>query len=104
MGRIVAEEWQKTVQVRAGIELDEWQVMPNHFHGIIHIVDRPRPTDVDTPRWGVSHKGEVPCRDGPLGRLKNETFRRNVSTGAGTHNSFNHAERWTVSIPPRGKL
>ncbi len=62
MGRIVAEEWQKTVQVRPGIELDEWQVMPNHFHAIIHIVD-------------------VPRRDGPVGRLKYETFHRNVSTG-----------------------
>ncbi len=60
MGRIVAEEWQKTVQVRAGIELDEWQVMPNHFHGIIHIVDRPRPADVETPRGGISYKGDVP--------------------------------------------
>ena len=61
MGRIVAEEWQKTSQVRAGIELDESQIMSNHLHGIIHILN---------------------SRDGPVGRLKNETFHRNVSTSS----------------------
>jgi REP element-mobilizing transposase RayT len=34
-GRIVAEEWLKTVKIRNEIELDEWVVMPNHFHGIL---------------------------------------------------------------------
>lgn len=48
VGTIVAEEWQKTAQIRSYVELDEWIVMPNHLHGIIII--------------------------------KNETFRRNVST------------------------
>ncbi len=71
LGRIVAEEWQKTGRVRAGIELDEWQVMPNHFHGIIHIVDTPRR---DAPVGRLKH--ETP----PAGRLKYETFHRNVST------------------------
>ena len=38
-GRIVAEEWLKTPVIRAEIELDEWVVMPNHFHGIAVITD-----------------------------------------------------------------
>ncbi len=38
-GRLVADEWMKTAIIRHEIELDEWVVMPNHFHGILAIVD-----------------------------------------------------------------
>jgi len=38
-GQIVAQEWIKTAQIRNEIELDEWVVMPNHFHGIVMISD-----------------------------------------------------------------
>jgi len=34
-GRIVNSEWLKTGKIRIGIELDDWVVMPNHFHGIL---------------------------------------------------------------------
>ena len=33
-GRIVAEEWERSGAIRAEIELDEYVVMPNHFHAI----------------------------------------------------------------------
>ena len=36
-GAIVADEWQKSSIIRQEIELDEWVVMPNHFHGIVII-------------------------------------------------------------------
>jgi putative transposase len=36
-GRIIAEEWVKSSTIREEIELDEWIVMPNHFHAIIAI-------------------------------------------------------------------
>ncbi|MBC7359126.1 MAG: hypothetical protein H5U10_11370 [Desulfacinum sp.] len=36
-GRIVADEWMKTAFIRNEIALDEWVVMPNHFHGIVWI-------------------------------------------------------------------
>jgi putative transposase len=39
-GRIVVDEWLKTAEIRAEIELDEWVVMPNHFHGKLVIADR----------------------------------------------------------------
>jgi putative transposase len=39
VGRIVVNEWLKTPAIRAEIELDEWVVMPNHFHGIIVITN-----------------------------------------------------------------
>jgi putative transposase len=51
IGEIVAEEWQKTPQIRPNVELDEWVVMPNHVHGIIVITAA---AAVETPRRGVS--------------------------------------------------
>ena len=59
MGEIVADEWQKTSDIRANVQLDEWIVMPNHLHGII---------------W-ITHTVETFRRGGTV-----ETFRRNVST------------------------
>lgn len=38
-GRIVTAEWLRSTIIRAEIELGEFVTMPNHFHGIIHIVD-----------------------------------------------------------------
>ena len=38
-GVIAQEEWQKTALIRSEIELGEFVIMPNHFHGIIWIVD-----------------------------------------------------------------
>ena len=53
-GRIVRDEWVRSVEIRAEIELDEYVVMPNHFHGIVLITndapecrgDRPVAQDV----------------------------------------------------------
>ena len=33
-GVIVAEEWMKSAQIRRELLLDEWIIMPNHFHHI----------------------------------------------------------------------
>ena len=37
-GRIAAEEWLRTAEVRDNVHLDAFVVMPNHVHGIIAIV------------------------------------------------------------------
>jgi REP element-mobilizing transposase RayT len=71
VGKIVAEEWQKTAQIRSYIELDEWAIVPNHLHGIIIIKNQPPPPLVETPRWGVSQQATF---------HPEETFQRNVST------------------------
>lgn len=42
-GKIVADEWIKTGEIRDEIELDAWVVMPNHFHGIVIICRGDRP-------------------------------------------------------------
>lgn len=39
LGRIVAAEWIRSAEIRAEIELGEFVVMPNHFHGIVLITD-----------------------------------------------------------------
>lgn len=49
-GKIVHEEWFRSAEIRAEIELlpDEFVIMPNHIHGIVWIVGSPhtvRPTD-----------------------------------------------------------
>ena len=74
IGEIVAEEWQKTAQIRTNVIVDAWVVMPDHLHGIIGItgtahddadthddvnvsrdvVETPRRVVVETPRRGVS--------------------------------------------------
>jgi len=36
-GSIAADEWKKTGALRDNIKLDEWVVMPDHFHSIIHL-------------------------------------------------------------------
>ena len=41
MGEIVRDEWERTVVVRPTVELGEYVVMPNHFHGILIFVDDP---------------------------------------------------------------
>jgi len=63
MGQIVQEEWLRTAEMRKNVVLDEFVVMPNHFHGIIHIHDnvgahcmRPdydEQTDVDRAHVGA---------------------------------------------------
>ena len=37
-GKIVNEEWLKTMQIRPYVVLDEYVVMPNHIHGIITLL------------------------------------------------------------------
>jgi REP element-mobilizing transposase RayT len=37
IGRIVREEWWRTEAIRKNILLDQFVVMPNHFHAILHI-------------------------------------------------------------------
>lgn len=36
-GKIVSEEWLKSADIRKEIILDEFVIMPNHFHGIIFL-------------------------------------------------------------------
>jgi putative transposase len=50
-GIIVSDEWVKSAAIRSEIELDEFVVMPNHFHGIVFLRrgDRPIARNGDQP-------------------------------------------------------
>ena len=37
-GRMAAEEWQKSAEIRPNLILDEFVIMPDHVHGIVRIV------------------------------------------------------------------
>ncbi len=49
IGEIIAEEWEKTAQIRKKVKLDAWVIMPDHVHGIIRII-HPDPIIPETPR------------------------------------------------------
>jgi len=40
------EEWLKTANIRPYIDLDEYSVMPDHFHGILIIENDDAPEDI----------------------------------------------------------
>src|SRR4030042_6977970 len=44
-GRIIEEEWSNTAIRRPDVKLDQFVIMPNHFHGIIWI---------NAERWGTA--------------------------------------------------
>ncbi len=50
VGKIVADEWIKSAEIRNEIALGEWVVMPNHFHGIVIIHDG----DIKNPFDGIN--------------------------------------------------
>lgn len=49
-GNIVKEQWLKISQIRKGVELDSYIVMPNHLHGIIIINESKELKSVETHR------------------------------------------------------
>ena len=78
LGKIAAEEWSKSAQIRAEIELDVWVVMPNHIHGIVVIKDDRRWSDQTT----APRKMRPKSLSSLLAGFKSATFRRiNVMRG-----------------------
>jgi len=63
VGQIVEEEWLKTPVLRPLVVLDEFVVMPNHFHAILLIVTAGRGTARRAPtteRFGKPVSGSLP--------------------------------------------
>jgi len=52
LGQIVQEEWCRTPTIRPEIELDAFQVMPNHIHGILVIQESPINVVEDSKTFG----------------------------------------------------
>jgi len=53
-GEIVREEWIRSAKIRKEmlLEQDEFVIMPNHIHGIVHIVESEKPVRA----YGTSRK------------------------------------------------
>ncbi|MFA6523301.1 MAG: hypothetical protein WCS85_02950 [Candidatus Peribacteraceae bacterium] len=65
MGEIVTDEWIATAMIRPNVSLDEWVVMPDHFHGIIVIFEQTQQT---------KHVVEPPCRAALQPTTNNQTI------------------------------
>ena len=57
VGRIIDEEWRRIPSVRPFVTLDEFQIMPNHLHGILDLGGGE--TFVDAPRQPVLRSGSL---------------------------------------------
>ena len=60
LGRIVAEEWLRTAELRLNIECGPSVVMPDHFHGIIVIRERTPSSASPVEQFGKPVAGSVP--------------------------------------------
>jgi len=63
VGRVVEEEWQQTSTLRPYVVLDEFIVMPNHFHAILMIISAGRGTARRAPtteQFGKPVSGSLP--------------------------------------------
>ena len=79
-GEIVNDQWLKIPDRFPGIELDVFQIMPDHFHGIINIVGATLAVDPNNaidpnPRAGAS---PAPTNDVTVGNIIG-AFKSNVS-------------------------
>ena len=75
-GKIVSEKWQWLEIQYEYVELGEWVVMPNHFHGILVIRDHGRGgsrsapmDDLQSTIRGDSRIAPTPTKRKSLGRL-----------------------------------
>ncbi len=86
IGEIVKQEWLKTPEIRPDMNLvlDEWMIMPNHFHAIICIGDNEYNSN---DRNGPGEPGE-PGRQGERDGIDDRDAMHRVSTfrlpGTGT--------------------
>lgn len=71
-GRIVQIEWDKSFQIRCELIRDEFVVMPNHFHGIVQLVDIEKKCD---------------CENGGVGDVET-SGRTSLRGGRGEHNEW----------------
>ena len=79
-GKSIQRAWLETASKRPSIQLDEFVIMPNHFHGIIWIVD-------EVQRRGTACRAQNACRIPDSGRapeIVSMVRDRSVHCGHGT--------------------
>jgi putative transposase len=47
VGEIVKDEWLTTPMIRPTVTIGEWVIMPDHFHGVVHLSSQPGRLDTD---------------------------------------------------------
>jgi putative transposase len=67
-GKIVHDEWLQTAIVRDNVILDEYQVMPNHFHGIIAL-EKKAQSKLETTHRVVSTKASGTLKANSIGSI-----------------------------------
>ena len=102
IGNIVRDEWLKTSQIRNNVQLDAFVVMPNHIHGIIHIVAiEDRVTQRVAPTGEPGHAAQIdhaPRRSrslqaGSLGAIVGQ-FKSTVSKSCRQFMGLPHLQIW----------
>src|SRR5262245_48286804 len=63
-GQIVQEEWLRTPTIRPTVHLDDWQIMPEHFHAIIGIGIKPNEIGNERNIGNVGAHSCAPCHNG----------------------------------------
>jgi len=102
-GQIVREEWLKTARLRPYVRIDEFVVMPNHFHGILAVKEnegmaRHAPTVREFGRPAAASLASI------IGAFKSAVARRiNSSKGAPgapvwQRNFYEHVIRDEISL------
>ncbi|AJF06517.1 transposase [Geoalkalibacter subterraneus] len=76
VGVVVRDEWLRTAVIRPNIKLDEFVVMPNHFHAIFWITD-----PVGATRW-VAHDRDAWSQTRATQRVAPTAGPRSGSVGA----------------------
>ncbi len=69
-GQIVYDEWINTGKLRENVELDEFIVMPNHFHGIV-VINESLGTEMGTARRAPMGDGVICVCRGTACRAQN---------------------------------
>jgi REP element-mobilizing transposase RayT len=92
-GVIIENEWLKTSELRKNIQLHEFVIMPNHFHGIIEIINN-------------NNNCDVPCTDvvtanACRGVARNAPTTRNAPTNDDTPTNQIDKNEYMASISPK---
>ena len=69
LGEIVQQEWLQLANVRHNVKLDEFMVMPNHFHAILFITDQ-----------GDGMASHAPTKQAPTKRIFGHPVSGSLST------------------------
>jgi len=81
LGKIVEEEWLRTAEVRSNVELDEYRIMPDHFHGILILENEDA---IDSPESEKSGHWQKGCLGAIIGRFKEQCTKRIHKAGSST--------------------